>query len=428
MPQRAEDEPHSSAHPGSAPEPVDAVCVGETMALLIPDGPPPEGPGADAPGPGGALRTGSGPEAPAFGTTAGTGSGPGSGPGGGPGGGPGSGPGGGPCAPPRFHADIGGAESNVAVHLARAGRSAAWLSALGEDPFGDLIRSRLTDAGVRCVARTDHARTTGLYMKEPGPEGTRVRYWRRGSAASTLGRPDAAQAWRLRPRLVHTSGITAALSPSADELVEELLDSAPPGTLRSFDVNYRPALHDARNADRLLDLARRADLVFCGLDEAQSLWGVTDPERLRELLRGPDLLVVKQGARGATAVRGDRSWFQAAPRVEVVEPVGAGDAFAAGFLDRFLDDAPMPECLAEGARLAGIVLGLRGDIPAQPVSPRDPDASRGSRTPGASPATDASSTSNASSTSSASDASPTDHATRGSRTSWETVSGPDLGA
>ncbi|WP_304452483.1 sugar kinase [Nocardiopsis sp. YSL2] len=385
MPQRTEDEPHSSSvHPGGAPEPLDAVCVGETMALLIPDGRQPDEPGADRP----SRASGTGPDS-GTGRASGTGPGPDSD---------------GPCAPPRFHAEIGGAESNVAVHLARAGRSAAWLSALGDDPFGRLVRSRLTDAGVRCVARTDHERSTGLYMKEPRPEGTRVRYWRRDSAASTLGRADAAQAWRLRPRLVHTSGITAALSASADGLVEELLGTAPSGTLRSFDVNYRPALHGPGNADRLLDLARRADLVFCGLDEARSLWGVTDLRRLRELLRGPELLVVKQGAEGATAVRGDRSWFQPAPRVEVVEPVGAGDAFAAGFLDRFLDDAPLPDCLAEGARLAGTVLGIHGDIPSHPVAApatrdsRDSHGVAGSR------------------------------GSHASRPAWETVSGPDLGA
>jgi 2-dehydro-3-deoxygluconokinase len=417
MPQRAEDEPHpSSVHPGTAPEPVDAVCVGETMALLIPDDQHRARPDADPSDRRTDHRTGSR-------TDPGTAPGPGPGPGSdrpdgtAPGTRPGSSGSEGPSTapatrtspddprlPPRFHAEIGGAESNVAVHLARAGRSAAWLSALGDDPFGRLVRARLTAAGVHCVARTDSERTTGLYMKEPRPEGTRVRYWRRGSAASTLGRPDAAEAWRLRPRLVHTSGITAALSASADALVEELLDAAPPGTLRSFDVNYRPALHGARNADRLLDLARRADLVFCGLDEAQSLWGVTDPRQLRDLLRGPDLLVVKQGAEGATAVRGDESWFQPAPRVEVVEPVGAGDAFAAGFLHRFLDDAPLPECLAEGARLAGVVLGIPGDIPPQPVpgrADRAPRADRADR-----PA----------------------RATRADRSAWETVSGPDLGA
>lgn len=268
-----------------------------------------------------------------------------------------------PDAAPLFRAEVGGAESNVAVHLARAGRSAAWCSALGDDPFGQRVRARLTGAGVHCDARTDPHRPTGLYMKQPSPGGTRVRYWRRGSAASALDRDDAARVWRVGPRLVHTSGITAALSESADSLVGELMEAAPEGTSRSFDVNYRPALHGSHNAGRLLDLARRSDIVFCGLDEAQSLWQVKDLRELRELLHGPELIVVKQGAEGATAFRGGESWFQAPPAVEVVEPVGAGDAFAAGFLDRMLNGAAIPDCLAEGARLAGVVLGLHGDIP-----------------------------------------------------------------
>ena len=294
----------------ASPSPLDAVCVGETMALLIPE---PHSNGS-----------------------------------------------------PRFHAEIGGAESNVAVHLARAGRAVAWRSALGDDVFGHHVRERLTDAGVRCLVREDRTRSTGLYMKEPSPEGTRVRYWRAGSAASTLRPADAAEVWRWRPRLVHTTGITAVLSHTARDLVRELFEQAPPTTVRSFDVNYRPALHGADNADLLLDLARRADVVFCGLDEAQSLWRVESLPHLVEILTGPDgpgLVVVKQGARGATAVRDGRTWFEPAPRVEVVEPVGAGDAFAAGFLDRLLDGAPLPDCLAEGARLAGVVLGLPGDIP-----------------------------------------------------------------
>ena len=293
---------------GGGNGPWEAVCVGETMALLAPE---PHRPGA----------------------------------------------------PPRFHVDIGGAESNVAVHLARAGRSVVWYSALGDDRFGQWIRERLSAEGVNCVVHTDGDRSTGLYTKEPHPRGTRVRYWRRGSAASTLHRDDAARVWRLRPRLVHTSGITAALSESAEGLVEELMKAAPEGTLRSFDVNYRPALHGDHNADLLLDLARCSDIVFCGLDEGHALWGVDSLEELAELLCGPELVVIKQGAEGATALRDGELWFEPAPAVEVVEPVGAGDAFAAGFLDRFLNGAPIPACLAEGAGSAGAVLGVHGDIP-----------------------------------------------------------------
>lgn len=286
----------------------DAVCVGETMALLIPDG------------------------------TDDTGA-------------------------PHFRTDIGGTESNVAVHLARAGRPVVWRSALGDDAFGDFLRSRIAGEGVRCSVRTDPRRPTAVYFKEPNPTGTRVRYYRRDSAASALHPGDADDVWGFRPRLVHTTGITAAISDTAQALVAELLRGAPTGTLRSFDVNFRSALHDERNAGTILEFARQADVVFCGVDEAESLWGATSVDAVRELFPSPRVLVVKQGAEGATAISEGSSWFEPAPTVKVLEPVGAGDAFAAGFLDRLLADAPLPDCLAAGARLAGTVLGVAGDIP-----------------------------------------------------------------
>ncbi|QVQ54908.1 sugar kinase [Spiractinospora alimapuensis] len=287
---------------------MDAVCVGETMALLIPEG------------------------------TDDTGA-------------------------PRFRTDIGGTESNVAVHLSRAGRPVVWRSALGDDVFGEFLLSRIAGEGVRCSVRTDPRRPTAVYFKEPNPKGTRVRYYRRDSAASALGPEDAADVWGFRPRLVHTTGITAAISDTAQALVAELLREAPTGTLRTFDVNFRSALHGEHNAETILSLARQADVVFCGVDEAESLWGATSVDAVRELIPTPRVLVVKQGAEGATAISGGNSWFEPAPAVEVLEPVGAGDAFAAGFLDRLLADAPLPDCLAAGAHLAGTVLGVAGDIP-----------------------------------------------------------------
>lgn len=274
-----------------------------------------------------------------------------------------------------FRRDIGGAEANVAIHLARAGRRAAWHGVLGEDAFGGYIRRRLAAEGVECGIRTDAGRPTGLYLKELGPDGTRVRYYRNGSAGSALNHTDAGAVWRREPRLVHTTGITAVLSDSARELVDELLSGRRDGVLRSFDVNYRPALHGAHNADLLRALARRADVVFCGLDEARALWGTTTVDDVRALLAGPGVVVVKDGPRGATAFGEGRAWRQPAPDVEVVEPVGAGDAFAAGVLDRMLDRAPLAECLVEGARRAATALRVLGDIP--PRGPHDSPARYG---------------------------------------------------
>lgn len=288
----------------------DAVCVGETMALLVPD--PPESGGRAA----------------------------------------------------SFRRELGGAESNVAIHLARAGRAATWHGVLGTDGFGDYIAERLASEGVACTARRHPQYPTGLYLKELSPTGTQVRYYRQGSAGATLAPHDAEAIRRRHARVLHTTGITAALSESAHELVKLLLRQRAAGTLRTFDVNYRPALHDNASGDMLAELARQADVVFCGLDEAQALWNLSTAEQVRKLLPEPGIVIVKQGADGATAFAEGQSWFQPAPAVDVVEPVGAGDAFAAGVLHGLLDSAPIADCLAQGSRLAGQALQVDGDIPA----------------------------------------------------------------
>jgi 2-dehydro-3-deoxygluconokinase len=132
-------------------------------------------------------------------------------------------------------------------------------------------------------------------------------------------------------RVVHTSGITPALSDSCRALMRALV-AAPRACALSFDLNWRPRLWAGRDPSVLRELASAADIVFVGADEARLVWDVEEPAQIRALLPGPATLVVKQGAAGATLVEGGEQLFQPALRVDVVEPVGAGDAFAAGFL------------------------------------------------------------------------------------------------
>jgi len=185
---------------------------------------------------------------------------------------------------------VAGAESNVAMYLADLGRPVSWLSALGDDAFGRRVRAAVAAAGVDVTGvRTDPGRPTGLLVKDPGPERTRVHYYRTGSAASALG-PDVLDDPRLRSAaLLHLTGITPALSPSCRDLVRRALDT--PSDSRpyaiSFDVNHRPALwpDDGTAATVLRELADRADIVFVGLDEAQELWGADlEPDGVRRLL------------------------------------------------------------------------------------------------------------------------------------------------
>ena len=287
------------------PEAYDAVCVGESMALAAPD----------PPGPLRQART--------------------------------------------LRLDVAGAESNVATYLAMLGAKVAWISRVGADPLGGMMLDRLAGDGVDTqLVEVDPTAPTGVFFKDPGPDGTRVHYYRRGSAAACMGR----EVWaKAHARLAHLSGVTPALSGSCADLVAYGLDSKP--ATMSFDVNFRPALWAAEVAAPVLgDLANRADLVFVGLDEAETLWHTRTPEEVRAKLPRPATLVVKDAAVGATSFTASGTCFVPAPAVTVVEPVGAGDAFAAGYLYGVLRGLAEPARLRLGHLVAGSALAAVGDI------------------------------------------------------------------
>ncbi len=268
---------------------------------------------------------------------------------------------------------VAGAESNVAMYLADLGVSVSWLSAVGDDALGRRVRTAVARAGVDVSGvRTDPARPTGLLLKDPGAAGTRVHYYRAGSAASALA-PDVLDDERLGgAALLHLTGVTPALSPTCRALVEHALHTPPARRTHavSFDVNHRPALWPPGTAPRVLrDLADRADIVFVGLDEAQDLWGagLTGAD-VRGLLSGPRVLVVKDGGRSATAFTEREVCDVPALATEVVEPVGAGDAFAAGFLAGLLRGTDLTRALRLGhitAASALKVVGDHGPLPGQ---------------------------------------------------------------
>jgi 2-dehydro-3-deoxygluconokinase len=259
--------------------------------------------------------------------------------------------------------DVAGAESNVAMYLADHGIDARWVSRLGDDAFGRRVLHRVRAAGVDVSGiRTDPARPTGLLFKDPAKNGsTRVSYYRQGSAASAMG-PYVLDEEVMRTADVwHFTGITPALSATCRDLVEAALGGRRPAV--SFDVNYRPAVWSEAPGAPLRRLAQAADIVFVGLDEAQALWGdeLREPGDVRALLPLPRIVVVKDGARAATAFFGDSCARVPALAVHVIEPVGAGDAFAAGFLAGLLRGESVERSLRMGHVTAASALSVVGD-------------------------------------------------------------------
>ncbi|WP_136056913.1 sugar kinase [Microbacterium sp. K24] len=259
-----------------------------------------------------------------------------------------------------------GAEANVAAGLVAAGHRAAWASRLGNDPLGDRLRAELERRRVHLWVERDADAPTGVMFKDPGIESSDVYYYRRSSAASAMA-PGFLSAEHLAGvRIVHTTGITPALSPTCLDMVDQLFaDARMAGAAVSFDVNdRRPLWSRDLAATTLARLADAADITFVGRDEAERIWGTATPDEIRAFLPNCALLVVKDGDVGATAfVHGADAVFVPAPHVEVVEPVGAGDAFASGFLAATLEERAIDERLAAGHAAAARVLVTHADMP-----------------------------------------------------------------
>ncbi|WP_328330712.1 MULTISPECIES: sugar kinase [unclassified Streptomyces] len=274
---------------------------------------------------------------------------------------------------PSFDRGIGGAESNVACALAAAGHSTRWISRVGADGFGDHLTETVGAYGVDTSAvQRDPDRPTGVYFRtadDRDADHHEVVYYRAGSAASAMapGVPARAELWS--GQVLHLSGITAALSPGCLALMRGLTAPAPGRPLVSFDVNFRPGLwRDAAGTGPrvLLELARGADVVFVGEDEAEAAWDVRGAAAVRAALPEPAVLVVKRGAAGATVFaggpQGDTVTTVPALRVDVVAPVGAGDAFAAGFLSGTLRGLPVRDRVRHGHLMAAAALTVHGDL------------------------------------------------------------------
>lgn len=258
-----------------------------------------------------------------------------------------------------------GAESNVAVALSRLGHGVRWISRLGTDPLGDYICNELREEGVEVVVERDPIRPTGLMLKERAGGETTVRYYRSGSAAVALDHNGLEHLGGAR--WLHLTGVTLAISQQCLATAHHFVDAARRRDIRvSFDVNYRARMwndtHLAR--EELLAMAQRADLVFVGDDEAGFLVGAERPTEFADKagLGVSQHLVFKQGPLGATHWHDRVAQHEPALATEVVDLVGAGDAFAAGFLSGLLRDAPVVSSLRLGHLLASRALQAVGDL------------------------------------------------------------------
>ena len=269
---------------------------------------------------------------------------------------------------------VAGSEGNVAIGVVRLGHPARWVSRLGADEFGELVRNTLRGQGVTVSAAVDPVAPTGMMVKErrTGDIG-RVMYYRAGSAASRLSPDDVTPALLAGARVLHVTGITSALSRSAADAVRHAIALArAAGVTVSLDANYRARLWDPPTARaELSPLVSQADVIFASADELPVLGADgSDPVLAAEglLAKGPHTVVVTDGSALAYSVRADGVVRQPAFPVRVVDPVGAGDAFVAGYLAGLLDGLDEAARMRQGAAAAAICVGAEGDWEGLPTS------------------------------------------------------------
>jgi 2-dehydro-3-deoxygluconokinase len=268
---------------------------------------------------------------------------------------------------------IGGAEGNVAMGAARLGTRTRWTGRLGRDAIGDLVERRLRADGVDVRAIRDDA-FTGLMVRHQRTAGAvHVDYHRSGSAGSRLGPDDGVAAGIAADDLLHLTGITPALSPSARAACLAAVEEAQAvGAPVSFDVNYRSKLWPTDLARApLTDLACRCDVLFAGVEEAGLLLSSsqTDAAVLARQLAGfgPREVIVKDGARGCAAVIDGEELVLPALPVVVVDPVGAGDAFVAGYLAERLAGEPPSVRLRTATAMGAYAVTVPGDCELLPT-------------------------------------------------------------
>lgn len=272
---------------------------------------------------------------------------------------------------------VAGAELNVATGLARLGLNVSWVSRVGADSFGRFVLSSLKKERINSESVTvDDRYPTGFQLKSRAENGTDpiVEYFRKGSAASHLSCDDFNAATFTRARHLHLSGVAAALSSSAYDLLDHAANTMKAqGKTISFDPNLRPVLwkSEAEMVEKLNRLAFQADWVLPGFKEAAILTGQSTPEGMADfyLAQGVKAVVIKTGADGA--------WFKtaageqgavAAVRVDnVVDTVGAGDGFAVGVISALLEGKTFPQAVARGNKIGSLAIQVPGDSEGLPT-------------------------------------------------------------
>lgn len=276
-----------------------------------------------------------------------------------------------------FHKRTAGAETNVAIGLARLGLQVGWASRLGADSMGRYLLEAIRGEGVDCShVALDAGERTGFQFKArvEGGGDPLVEYHRKGSAASKMTPAHLDAAWLRSARHLHVTGVFPALSDGCRALTEQAIAVMREARRSiSFDPNLRPSLWPSAAVMRetLNALALRCDTVLPGVEEGYILTGTREPEAIARWYRerGVSRVVVKLGIEGAYIDDRDAGCLRvpAFPVAEVVDTVGAGDGFAVGVISALLDGLPVQAAARRGAWIGARAVQVTGDTEGLPT-------------------------------------------------------------
>jgi 2-dehydro-3-deoxygluconokinase len=262
-----------------------------------------------------------------------------------------------------------GTEGNTMVALSRMGFKTGWVSRLKDDVIGRRIAGEIHAHGVDTsrVIWTDRDRNE-IFFVEYGasPRGIRVVYDRSGSAVSKIRFSDVDPIYLLDTRILHMTGILPALSTRCRQTAEAAMEAAKRAQVKiSFDVNYRGKLWGKREAARTLGpIIKRCDILFLTREDAVDIFGLAGPpeKMLRSAYEtyGPELCVMTLGNEGGMAFDGDRLYRSPAYDVQILDRLGAGDSFTAGFLCGYLEGS-IQTGMDYASAMAALKLGIKGD-------------------------------------------------------------------
>jgi 2-dehydro-3-deoxygluconokinase len=264
----------------------------------------------------------------------------------------------------------GGDTLDASIALAKLGHRTALLTRTSRDAFGDSLIGLLNANGVgTALVQRDALHSTGLCFVSYEEGGHRFAYYRKDSAACFVEAEEID--WDLlgRAKVLHLSGISQAIGTQALELSFRLMDFAGErGVLVSYDINYRPALWDREMCRAIVryTIDQYVDVLQTTDEELEQL-GWEPRSFLDTLEHRPSIVALKHGAGGCTLLAGDQRVNVDAYAVEVIDTVGAGDAFAAGLIAARLRGLS----LKNSGRLANAVAALscqgRGPLHGQPT-------------------------------------------------------------